>query len=318
MSTSNMEDDITIMEEEQQINQNNVDTLNNITNKLLLKYDSDFQHKYNTTNDLNSGIMNKEELIKMNIDGSHQKDKIISCLKYGIVFLILFSITFVLFGMKKIPLKLFIILTIFYILSYVFVIYYYVIYTTKVDFALLSYQTGRSMVELGTSVIPTDKYSCPVDCEEIDSGDSGDSDNNSISYQDIIPYPRPVLNSQSSANVWLEGDKSMNLYNGKFKSPTNLPVYSETDLKMIEPQPFFHGVSQNGATYYECKWNHSSQDTGIPMKGVSNQIVSTIPCSNMQGYKHMGTYICTGVDNNKIEDIIHNQEYCKNVEINLS
>ena len=101
MSTSNMENDITIMEEEQQINQNNVDTLNNITNKLLLKYDSDFQHKYNTTNDLNSGIMNKEELIKMNIDGSHQKDKIISCLKYGIVFLIIFSITFVLFGMKK-------------------------------------------------------------------------------------------------------------------------------------------------------------------------------------------------------------------------
>jgi hypothetical protein len=114
--------------------------------------------------------------------------------------------------MKKIPLQLFIILTIFYILSYVFVIYYYVIYTVEINLALLSYQTGISMVELESSIIPTNKYSCPVDCEKIDSEDS---DNNSISYQDIIPYPRPVLNSQSSANVWLEGDKSMNLYNGK-------------------------------------------------------------------------------------------------------
>ena len=298
------------------------DTLHNITNRLLLKYDSDFQHKYDIANDLNSGIMNKEKLIQLNLDSSERNDVLISCLTYALGFIVLFCITFILFGIQKIPLKLFIILTILYILIYIFIIYYYVIYPTKVNLALLSYQTGISMAKSAASIIPTDKYSCPVDCEEIESNDSSnETTDDSISYENVIPYPRPILNSQSSANVWLEGDKSMNLYNGTFKSPKNLPVYTETDLKMIEPQPFFHGVSPNGATYYECKWNHPAQDTGIPMKGVPNDIISTIPCSNMQGYKHKGTYICTGLDNDdmkNMKNIIHNQEYCKNVEINLS
>lgn len=262
--------------------------LNGVTNDLLLKYDENFNKLYNKKNVLNTGIMNKEEIIFQNLMDSDYKDKIIQSLKVLVVILIIFSGLVTGFSLKKIELKPFLVLSLLLFLIYMFILYYYIYYKPKVDLALISYRTGKKMQEWSQSTIVqnTPKYQCPVNCPPIElSGMSGLSDS-------IKPYPSPILNKQSSENVWLNGDKSMNLYNGKFEKPGNLS-YTEEELRKIRPQPFFGGINERGATYYSCVWDGPSDSTGIPMTS-KQKLFTTIPCNEMEGYKQDGRFICTG------------------------
>ncbi len=263
--------------------------LNSVTNDLLIKYDDNFNKLYDKKNILSTGIMNKEELIFQNLMDSDYKDKIIQSLKVLVVILILFAGLVIGFSLQKIQLKPFLVLTILLFLIYMFILYYYIYHKPKVDLALISYRTAKKMQEWSESTIVknTPEYQCPVNCPPIDiSGTSTPDDG-------IKPYPSPILNKQSSENVWLNGDKSMNLYNGSFEKPGNLE-YSGIELKAIRPQPFFGGINERGATYYSCVWDGLDGSIGIPMNNNKKNLFTTIPCNEMEGYKQKGRYICTG------------------------
>lgn len=267
-------------------------TLNNITNKLLLKYDNNFNTLYDTSTELDKSIMNKEELIKQNLDHANNQDKTISTLQYTIYLVIIYFILFTLHAMHKINTKILMIGFIFSLIIYAFVIYYNIIYSRKSSIALLSVATGTTLLQkIAAQIAQKKNYQCPSGC---DNENSGSNDNNDDTEQLIQSAGNnPILDKQSSSNVWLNGDQSMNMYT--FSPYTN---YTTRDPK-LNPKPFFRGVNTNASTYYHCSMKvNYSDNTGIPMKG-ENEIFTTIPCNQMNGYINNDNkkYICTGSNN---------------------
>jgi hypothetical protein len=305
-------------------------SLNDVTNQLLLKYDGQFDKLYNTSDQLNQGITNKEELIVQNMQSEEIKDKTIQGLYYLFPFLITIAIIWILQAKEKLKFKLALLLTILLIIIYIIILYYYIIWEAKKNIAIQSANTGLNMKSWIESIFvetPSD-YSCPDDCiQEISGEISGDESADGT----VTPYSSVILDRQSSENVWLHGDRSLNLYNAKFKQPPYLRkgnYYTEEELKQIKPQPWFQGISPNGATYYECQYEGAFpkgslkarniyRDNGIPMIGKQN-VFSTIPCHQMSGYQQKGKYICN--TNYELKQL--NRKRCRRVdeipvEINL-
>ncbi len=281
-------------------------TLNSVTNQLLLKYDDNFNKLYNTSDLLNQGITNKEELIVQNMNSEGMKDKTIDALYSFLPFLFPISALFILNGMGKVPFKICIIATILLLLFYFIYLYIYVLYDSTQNIALQSAQTGSTMKSWLESLFVGQQpdYTCPSDCVNDISGETSGSSNDGETGH-VVPYPTVILDKQSSENVWLHGDRSLNLYNAKFRLPPYLrngDYYSEEDLKAIRPQPWFQKINPNGATYYQCQYDgafprgsvkarNAYQGNGIPMIG-KEDVFSTIPCNQMSGYKEKGRFIC--------------------------
>ncbi len=317
-------------------------TLNNTTNQLLLKYDDNFNKLYNSSDVLNQGIMNKEELIYKNLEANEQKDKMIDALYYTIAFVTMASILFILNALGKLPQKTLMILLLILFLIYIFIIYYIIIYDQKKSIAILSAQTGLGMKSWLESLFTggAAPYKCPGGCINDESGMddiSGDDDYSGLEPEDpnkVTAYPTVILDKQSSENVWLNGDKSMNLYNAKFINPGILRkgnYYSQEELNTIQPQPWFRSINPNGATYYQCEFDgaypkltagakNMNKGNGIPMIG-KESVFSTIPCGEMAGYTQTGRYICNTdrelkrLDRAKCSKV---EETDYEVEINLS
>ncbi len=255
-----------------------IDNLNDINNKLLLKYDNNFNTLYDKSTELNKGIMNKEELITQNLDYSNAQDQTISILQYTIFLVIIYFILFTLHAMQKITTKILMIGFIFILIIYVFTVYYNVIYNRQKSLALLSAATGKSIIQTIANTIADKKgYQCPSDCDQ----------NSGVDDQLIQSAgTNPILDKQSSSNVWLEGDKSMNFYNYENYYPSD-PKQDNAmadNYSGFEPKPFFRGINADGATYYHCKMKVNYGDnTGVPMKGQS-EIFTTIPCNQMNGF----------------------------------
>ena len=293
-------------------------TLNDVTNQLLLKYDENFNKLYTTADVMNQGISNKEELIYKNLESSNQKDKIIDSLQYLISMFLIISVLCIMNALGKLPTKQLIISIIVVVIVFFFIIYRNVINTT-IDLTEQSYNTGQSLKSWVEQIFvgTPQGYTCPADCTELSGDDSSSSTDNS-SDQIVQSNPTVILNKQSSENVWLYGDKSMNLYNADYVSPDymNNNPYTLEELSGIEPQPWFRGINANGATYYQCDYKGSypnsatNVDTGsgIPMIGM-NSVFSTIPCGEMNGYTQSGKYICssdtvlTNLDSSKCIDV---------------
>ncbi len=262
-------------------------SLNDITNQLLLKYDQNFQNLYNMSDGLNKGIMNKEELITQNIIAANNKDTTINILISTIFLVIIYFVLFMANATGKLDGKKLMIICILIFLIYLFFIYFKYIRKPTDFLSKLSIAVGDQLQSsIGSLVGDRYNYTCPVDCET--SGEEQD-------YTQIQNVP--VLNKQSSENVWLYGDRSMNLYNTVPKYVNEMP-YSEEQLETIVPQPFFRGISPNGATYYQCDFkvpSNSPNYNGLPMSG-KKSLFTTIPCNQMSGYKETGKYICTSND----------------------
>ncbi len=265
----------------------NSDTnLNAITNKLLLKYDQNFENNYITTGLLDKGIMSKEELIVQNIDNANKKDKTISVLVTTILLVIIYFALFTMNATGKLPGKTLMIISVFLFLFYLFYIYYYIIKDPSDALSKYSVAVADELKsKIGTLIGIENNYQCPTGCP-ISEEEEG--------YGVIQNLPVPVLNRQSSANVWLNGDTSVNNpYPEKYNQ-------QNVDLR---PQPFFSHISKNGATYYQCDFKVPSTDpnfSGIPMNG-KNNLFTTIPCSEMSGYKESGRYICSSDTNSNIK-----------------
>lgn len=242
------------------------ETLHNVTNQLLLKYDNNFQKYYQASDVLDEGIMNKEELILKNLQEDERKNKMIQILYATIAFTLLAFFLFSAHALQKIQTKQLWIGLLILFLLYLFYIYYKIIYESKINLALLSYQTGQSMKAFGESVLTgsVPNYQCPTGCEL--SGNDDEISGSSNNFPDDLNYPSiPILDRQSSKNVWLNGN-----------------------------QPWFRKINPQGATYYQCEYDGplgAGYERGIPMIG-KEKVFSTIPCTEMKNYKQMGRYIC--------------------------
>ncbi len=255
-------------------------SLNYITNQLLLKYDDNFNSLYTKTSNLDKAIMNKEELIFQNLDYADRNTKAIYVLYYTIGLTIIYFLLFTLHATERITTKLLWTVVLILFLFYLLIIYYRVIYESNVNLALLSYETGKAIKNIPETIGSTPNYQCPTGCS-------------STEYQSIqgIGGDKVLLDKQSSENVWLYGDKPMNINNSSFSGVDQSDYFN---LNGIDPQQFFQGISPQGATYYKCttKVSNSNADNGI--QGYSSSIFSTVPCDEMNGYIEENKYICTG------------------------
>jgi hypothetical protein len=325
-------------------------TLNSVTNQLLLKYDSNFNKLYKTSDQLNQGITNKEEIIIQNLQSEESKDKIIDSLYSLIPFSMMIGILWIVYGMGKLPIKSAFSISIVLLIIYIFYIYVYVYHYAGKNALIQSSNTGSTMKSWFESIFvgQGSNYTCPADCiNEISGEISGSTDPTNPDNNTVVPYPTVILDKQSSENVWLHGDRSLNLYNAKFIKPSYLQngdYYSQEELNTIQPQPWFRKISPNGATYYKCQYDgafprasvkarNAYRGNGIPMLG-KEEVFSTIPCDQMSGYKEKGRFIChsneelnrlnpekcvmvgSQIDRDELKDLMANE--FSGVEINLA
>jgi Ca2+/Na+ antiporter len=261
--------------------------MNSITNELILKYDEKFNQLYNKKVNIDSSIMNKEELILKENDEIQNKEVNVSILQYTILFIILFGILLICNAMNKLTIIQLIIFTIILFFVYLFVIYF-VVYR-KISKDQVDKVIKNIKVDMQAFVQKVDPYKCPTKCS-INSANPPPS-------QLIQGYEQPTLNIDPQANVWQYGDMQVDLYTSNknpgsnfFINPRNIPNYNSTEEEQLENQPKSKfGTTYPSSTYYKCEWLGGNSD-GLP--NIEPVTYSSIPCSYRQNFEETGRYIC--------------------------
>ena len=277
--------------------------LNSVTNELLLKYDNNFNELYNKIVKLNGSIKNKEGIINKMDDNIFEQDKIIMILKYIICALIIISLLFIAYVIRKLSFRNLLVASVIIILYFLILIYYeaYRKFTIteikkemdKIGVDMKDY--ARSL--FAESIAP---YSCPTKCNKKYT-EMDESNIKKIANSQNTP----ILNIDPQTNVWKYGDIQDDLYTSYklppsafFRSPNNIPLYNVTPEEEQENEPKSKfGTTYPLSTYYKCKWNGNINNTG----GLSSEDgkYSSIPCSYKSNYSEEEKYIC--MDNpNKI------------------
>lgn len=274
--------------------------LNSITNELLLKYDDKFNELYNKKINIDSSIMNKEELILKENDEIIRKEHTVSILQYTVILIIIFCVLLILNALEKITFGQLILIFIGVIVIYLIIIYYAsfskltsnnadkILKNIKVDMADYA---GKI---LGANIKP---YTCPTTCST-----------NHTSPQPrpnmIQGYEQPTLNIDPQVNVWQYGDMPSDLFTSNkipasdfYTNPKNIPSYRNTLEEEIEDEPkASFGTTYPNSTYYKCNWLGGNNNGGLP--NIESKTYSSIPCSYRANYEETGKYICSKNPNN--------------------
>jgi hypothetical protein len=274
--------------------------LNKITNDLLLKYDEKFNEKYNEIVQLNSSIMNKEEIIRKENDELFSKERTIQLLQTTILFVFLLSISFLLFTVKMYSKNFFITLVVIIIFICLFLYYRIYHHINRKEIENVIGNIHVNMKDFVQEIGLGHNYQCPVSCPP--------KSNHSPIYGSISTMNQPTLNIDPQTNVWKYGDIPESNYtstvvpgNDFYVSPKNIPNYRSNPTPTSEdlPAPSF-GTTSPMLTYYECQWlggdSESEHNNGLP--NVESQY-SSIPCSYRQNVTEKNRYICKD-DPNKV------------------
>ena len=257
--------------------------LDSTTNDLLLSYDDNFNENYNKIVSLNSTIMNKEELIRLENDIISKKNINIIILQYLILVIVLFGILAILYGCNYITLKTFIILSIIIIIAFTIISVYKAYNNTFVR--NLSIEMDE-YIKTGLAEIGVQPYKCPSSCTQ---NDDNIPDPNMININQS-----PTLNIDPQNNVWQYGDIPSGGYANNnnpaiqsfYTQPTNINNYADEEN---QPSSNF-GTSYPSTTYYQCEWLGGQNNSGLPFNEKSTY--TTIPCSYRSNYQEVGRYIC--------------------------
>lgn len=281
-------------------------TDNYVTNQLILKYDQNFNEKYNKLLTLNSSIMNKEELILKENDEIIYKNNSITILKYTLYLIVVIGLLFILKSMQKMTNNNLMISIIILIIIY-FVVIYFSVYS---KFNLINAQKELKGIEVNMANYINNlgapdltDYQCPTKCTKVS--------NNAPTSNIIQPYSSPTLITDSQTNVWKYGDIPEGGYNKYvtpeeiYQSPTGIPNYQSP---LNEPRSAF-GTTYPRTTYYQCEWLGGSS-SGLPN---AESTYSTIPCTYRENYHEVGRYICSQDPN-----ISGNTNSCENVSLSIS
>ena len=272
--------------------------VNDITNQLILKYDDKFNQLYDENLNINSSIMNKEELIIKINDEINNKNYNIAILQYSIIFSILLGAVIILYGLKKITNSQLIIIIIVLFLIYLLTIYfgvYHKFYLHNLGKGLRNAKVIMDEYKADLLGVLTD-YQCPSTCPPVE-----DPENPAV----IQGYSSPTLRTDPQLNVWQYGDIPTDLWtNNTLKSSnfyTNytIPNYNTTlEEEMANSPKSAFGTSYPNTTYYKCKWlGGDNNNNGLP--NIETNTYSSIPCTYRPNYSEDGRYICSK-DPNKI------------------
>jgi hypothetical protein len=292
------------------MSKSNINKLNNATNDLILKYDEKFNELYDKKLNLDSSIMNKEEIIIKENDELTNKNNYITILKYTNVAIILFAVLLIVHGLGKIDLKKLIVLTIILIIIYLLVI------TFTIYIRITSYNALKNIhgvkVQMGqyidTVIAGAIDYKCPSKCSNNYKDPSGT----------ILGYAQPTLKTDSQLDVWRYGDIPTDLYTSSqnpakdfYSNSINIPSYNDTYEQKNEnsPKSKFNSTFPS-STYYRCKWNGGKTNNG-GLPNIETNKYSSIPCSYRPNFSEEARYICTKNPNN-----LSNTEFnkvCNNV-----
>ena len=283
------------------------DNVNDITNELILEYDKKFNRNYNKIMDINSSVMNKEELIVKENDEITRKERNIIALQFMVIFIILFGVLLILYANKKI--------SIYKLFGYtfgLFVIYIIITYTV-INYSFYDKSVANKLKQLNIAMkdyIMEEVLTCPSTCPSYSS--------NPPKTNMISGYASPTLRTDPQLNVWELGDMPTDLYTsstnpGKkfYTHPQRIPNYNNTPLEKLtnNPKPFF-GASNPVSTYYKCNWlGGNSNNGGLP--NPESKKYSSIPCGYRPNYEELGRYVCTKNPNNLNDNEFNN--YCDDV-----
>lgn len=306
------------------------ETLNSVTNKLIDKYDTKYNNLVVGATDLESSIMNKEELIVKENELSNQKDFYIRNLIWGMLFAFLFMIIFIALGMKKISMGMFIFGLIVLIIIYS-IIYYYPIYIAKLQDKKQLFLKSLAENEYSDE----NNYKCPSGTKYIGSNNLSGVDE--VDFDQLSSYNMPVTTDMNSQyNLWKFGRLPADLYttdqnyNKLYEKFENMPIYRHNDGmgptsgdintnrtngvqidsellytppdKYVYPQQQIRSISAGGtkfSTYYKCRWNGDSNSINqkLPFPHdkqgtITTEKYSSIPCNHLPNYELEKRYIC--------------------------
>jgi len=276
-------------------------TLNNITNKLILKYDDKFNKLYNKILQINSSIMNKEELIVKEDVDIVKKTQTILKLQIAILFILGFSVLVFFYAHKKISLRDLILYSIL-----IYIAYYAVIQLVIYSAAQKLRSVSVAMKNYVADQFEEGDYGlqCPTSCPAVST--------NPPAVGTITGYNTPTLRTDSQLNVWEHGDIPTDLYTSKknpgnkfFRTPKNIQNYRDRiDEEILNrPKPFF-GTTFPSSTYYECKWLGGDKLGELPVKEFKKY--SSIPCDYRPNFEQKGKYLCL-----KNPNLLNKEEFSK-------
>ena len=282
------------------INIMNVNHVNTITNALLLKYDQKFNKLYDTKLNVNSTIMNKEEILSKENQMITEKDTMILVLQYVLLFVFLFGALLMAHAFRKINTSRLIFATLFMVLLFSLFLY------RKV----YNHLTLKSLVhnvkaEMKAYRDDVKDYQCPSDCTSDTNGPyTGEEGDDIQSYRGNVA----TLRIDPQTNVWKYGDIPEDLWTSDKKPASdfytrdvskNIPNYNATIEEELanRPKPFF-GSTFPVSTYYTCEWmGGHGNETSLPM--LERNKYSSIPCSYKPNFTETGRYICTDDPNKR-------------------
>jgi len=241
------------------------DSLQEVTNRLIINYDQKFNELYDKILVLNSSIMNKEEILAKERLEMNNKDLNIEYLNSILVFIILFSLLLFAHALKKIDTGKLIVGTILLLLLLFLICYY--LYKRSLDLPNYMKKAFVKMDDFYDSLLyklVENPYKCPANCPPKDSEE--------IDSEDLTIYGNvsPTLITDPQDNVWQDG----NSYE-TFISPVN---------------------NNKKLTYYECKWlGGTINGNSLPIQ--DNKKYSTIPCNYKENYTQVQKLICTNNPN---------------------
>lgn len=276
-------------------------TTNEVTNELLLKYDEKFNEQYRKIVNVNSSIMNKEELILKENDEIINKDNSIKILQYTTILIIIYGICFVLYGNNRLSISQLIIYIIVLFIVYLLFIYFNIYYKLTAHALEKNLRNIRvKMTEYTDTIInDSEKYRCPSKCSPTGPSQVPGK---------LQGYQQPTLNIDPQVNVWKYGDIPVDLYTSNkikgadfYTKDSNIPNYRNTAEEELvnEPKPFF-GTTYPSSTYYKCKWLGGNNNGGLP--NMESDTYSSIPCNFRQNFAEEGKYICNKNPNNLTPD----------------
>lgn len=286
-------------------NETEVNDLNNITNRLILKSDQKFNQLYNNILSLNSSIMNKEELIVKTNNEISIKEKTIKKLAIGVLFVIIYAVLVILYANKTITLNNLVLYSVLTFIAYVVVIRFYLYDAAEklrdTRIAMRNYVLDQIVEEGYGLQCPT---SCPQTSTTVDVGSVGGR-------------RTPTLRTNSQLNVWEDGDLPVNTFTSKknpaikyYSTPKGIPKYRDTIYEETnnEPKPMF-GTTYPKTTFYKCNWLGGDKTRLMPERELKTY--SSIPCSYRPNFEETGRYICMKDPNRLSESDF--KKYCDKI-----
>lgn len=272
--------------------------LNSVTNELLNEYASKFNENYNDIVQLNSTIQNKEELIIRTQEVILYKERNIIILQYVLYFTIAFFLLTILYALKDLPFKTYMLIIGLLIIVLSVACYFHVakhFSYFNISNKLQGLRVAMKNYAKKLAEIRIPPYECPTQCTTNEENDDGGDDGDSFDYKN----QGEILKIDPSLNVWKNGD---------------VPIGNDLDFASSideedSPQPFF-GNSSPRNVYYECKWLGNTTGGNMPrtMRSSSSKY-STIPCNYKPNNSEVNRWFCEKDPNSLSEEDL--KKYCQ-------